>query len=258
VIIRKTPAELETMARAGHVVAETLDRLEEAAEPGVSLAELDRIAERHITSRGGVPSFKGYRGFPGSICASPNAMVVHGIPGPYRLEDGDLLSLDVGVTLDGYVADSANTVVVGSATEQALDLIDACRAGLEAAIEHCRAGNRLSDVSHAVQEVVEERGYGVVRSLVGHGVGREMHEDPQIPNYGPPGRGPKLAPGMVFAIEPMITAGAFEVEGGQDGWAVFTSDGSLAAHCEHTVAVTENGPRVLTRREAKRAPGDGC
>jgi methionyl aminopeptidase len=251
VIIRKTAAEVETMARAGEVVAETLDLMEREARPGVSLAELDRMAEEHIRARGGVPSFKGYRGFPGSICASPNAMVVHGIPGPYRLRDGDVLSVDVGVTLDGYVADSAITFVVGRPTPEALDLIDACQQGLEAAIRECRAGKRLGDVSHAVQEVVEARGYGVVRSLVGHGVGRSMHEDPQIPNYGLPGRGPKLAPGMVFAIEPMITAGGFDVEPGDDGWAVFTRDGSLAAHCEHTVAVTENGPRVLTRRQPR-------
>jgi len=251
VIIRKTLAEVETMARAGHVVASTLDLMEAEARPGVTLAELDRIAEQHIRDAGGVPSFKGYRGFPGSICASPNAMVVHGIPGPYRLADGDLLSVDVGVTLDGYVADSAITFVVGTPTPQELDLIEACSEGLEAAIGECRAGRRLGDVSHAVQEVVEARGYGVVRSLVGHGVGRSMHEDPQIPNYGPPGRGPKLAPGMVFAIEPMITAGSFDVEAGDDGWAVYTRDGSLAAHCEHTVAVTDNGPRVLTRREPR-------
>jgi methionyl aminopeptidase len=251
VIIRKTLAEVETMARAGHVVASTLDLMEAEARPGITLAELDRIAEQHIRDAGGVPSFKGYRGFPGSICASPNAMVVHGIPGPYRLADGDLLSVDVGVTLDGYVADSAITFVVGTPTPQELDLIDACSEGLEAAIGECRAGRRLGDVSHAVQEVVEARGYGVVRSLVGHGVGRSMHEDPQIPNYGPPGRGPKLAPGMVFAIEPMITAGSFDVEAGDDGWAVYTRDGSLAAHCEHTVAVTDNGPRVLTRREPR-------
>jgi methionyl aminopeptidase len=253
VIIRKTAAEVDTMARAGQVVASTLDLMEAEARPGVTLAELDRIAEEHIRGHGGVPSFKGYRGFPGSICASPNAMVVHGIPGPYRLADGDLLSVDVGVTLDGYVADAAITFVVGSSTPQALDLIDACSQGLEAAIRECRAGRRLSDVSHAVQEVVEQRGYGVVRSLVGHGVGRSMHEDPQIPNYGPPGRGPKLAPGMVFAIEPMITAGGFDVEAGSDGWAVFTRDGSLAAHCEHTVAITDNGPRVLTRRGPRSA-----
>jgi methionyl aminopeptidase len=258
-IIRKTEAEVETMARAGEVVASTLDLLERSALPGVSLAELDQLAEDHIRGHGGVPSFKGYRGFPGSICASPNAMVVHGIPGPYRLVDGDLLSVDVGVTLDGYVADSAITFVVGErSTPEALDLIDACQAGLEAAIHECRTGRRLGDVSHAVQEVVEARGYGVVRSLVGHGVGRAMHEDPQIPNYGPPGRGPKLAPGMVFAIEPMITAGSFDVQAGDDGWAVYTRDGSLAAHCEHTVAVTGNGPRVLTRRQVGAETGQRC
>jgi methionyl aminopeptidase len=243
---------VETMARAGAVVAETLDMLEGEGRPGVTLAQLDRMAEEHIRSRGGVPSFKGYRGFPGSICASPNAMVVHGIPGPYRLEPGDLLSVDVGVTLDGFVADSAITFTVGPGTPEQDALIDACYQGLEAAIAECRAGNRLGDVSHAVQEVVESRGFGVVRSLVGHGVGRSMHEDPQIPNYGPAGRGPKLAPGMVFAIEPMITAGGYDVEGGADGWAVFTRDGSLAAHCEHTVAVTKNGPRVLTRRQSRQ------
>jgi methionyl aminopeptidase len=251
VIVRKTEAELETMARAGRVVADTLDMLEQEARPGVTTGDLDRLAEEYIASRGGTPTFKGYRGFPGSICASPNAMVVHGIPGPYTLAEGDLLSIDVGVTLDGYVADSAITVTIGEPTREAAELIETCYLGLQAAIEQCREGKRLGDVSHAVQEVVEARGFGVVRSLVGHGVGRSMHEDPQIPNYGPAGRGPKLAAGMVFAIEPMITAGGYDVEGGPDGWAVFTRDGSLAAHCEHTVAVTANGPRVLTFREPK-------
>ena len=194
-IIRKSDREVETMARAGEVVAETLNLLEREAQPGVTLLALDELAEAHIRSRGGVPSFKGFRGFPGSICASPNAMVVHGIPGPYALQPGDLLSLDVGVTLDGFVADSAITITIGEGTPEANDLIDACYAGLEAAIEQCRAGNRLGDISHAVQSVVEERGFGVVRTLVGHGVGRTMHEEPQIPNYGPPGRGPKLARG---------------------------------------------------------------
>lgn len=252
-IVRKTDAEIEKMARAGAVVADTLDLLEASAAPGVTLIELDRLAEEFITSRGGRPTFKGYRGFPGSICASPNAMVVHGIPGPYALAEGDLLSVDVGVTLDGWVGDSAITFTIGRPSQRAADLIDACYEGLEAAIGQCRSGNRLGDVSHAVQEAVEARGFGVVRSLVGHGVGRNMHEDPQIPNYGPAGRGPKLAPGMVFAIEPMITAGSYDVEGGSDGWAVYTRDGSLAAHCEHTVAVTANGPRVLTRRKAHQA-----
>jgi methionyl aminopeptidase len=253
VIVRKTDAEIEKMARAGAVVADTLDLLQASAAAGITLIELDRIAEEFITSRGGRPTFKGYRGFPGSICASPNAMVVHGIPGPYALADGDLLSVDVGVTLDGWVGDSAITFTIGRPSEQAADLIDACYEGLEAAIGACRAGNRLGDISHAVQEAVEGRGFGVVRSLVGHGVGRNMHEDPQIPNYGPAGRGPKLASGMVFAIEPMITAGSYDVEAGSDGWAVYTRDGSLAAHCEHTVAVTANGPRVLTRRKSRQA-----
>ena len=193
-IVRKTEAELETMARAGHVVAETLDMLEREARPGVTLAELDRMAEEFITERGGWPTFKGYRGFPGSICASPNAMVVHGIPGPYPLSEGDLLSIDVGVTLDGYVADSAITVTIGNPAPEAADLIDACNLGLSAAIEQCREGNRLGDVSHAVQEVVEARGYGVVRSLVGHGVGRSMHEDPQIPTAGPSSRATAASP----------------------------------------------------------------
>jgi methionyl aminopeptidase len=245
-IVRKTAAEVDTMRRAGVVVASTLELLRNEARPGVTTGELDRLAEDHIRSHGGVPTFKGYRGFPGSICASPNEMIVHGIPGPYELKDGDLLSVDVGVTLDGYVADSAITIAIGPVPDRARELIEVCQEALQAAIEQCRSGNRLGDISNAVQTVVEARGFGVVRALVGHGVGRSMHEDPQIPNYGPAGRGPKLAPGMVFAIEPMITAGGWSVRGGDDGWAVYTEDGSLSAHCEHTVAITDNGPRILT------------
>ena len=256
-IVRKTPAEIEIMARAGRVVASTLELLEAEARAGVTTGELDRIAEEHIRSFGGVPTFKGYRGFPGSICASPNDMIVHGIPGPYQLRDGDLLSVDVGVTLDGFVGDSAITLAIGSVGEQLRELIDTCTRGLEAAIRQCYAGNRLGDVSHAVQEVVEAKGFGVVRALVGHGVGRSMHEDPQIPNYGPAGRGPKLAPGMVFAIEPMITAGSFGVRGGDDGWAVYTDDGSMAAHCEHSVAITDAEPRILTLRTPARQVATG-
>jgi methionyl aminopeptidase len=246
VIVRKTSAEVDTMRRAGVVVASTLELLRQEAKPGVTTGDLDRLAEEHIRSHGGVPTFKGYRGFPGSICASPNEMIVHGIPGPYVLKDGDLLSVDVGVTLDGYVADSAITIPIGAVPDRAKELIDVCQQALQAAIVQCRAGNRLGDISNAVQTVVEEHGFGVVRALVGHGVGRNMHEDPQIPNYGPAGRGPKLAPGMVFAIEPMITAGSWAVRGGDDGWAIYTEDGSLSAHCEHTVAITDNGPRILT------------
>ena len=250
-IVRKTLAEIETMSRAGRVVASTLELLEREAKPGVTTGQLDRIADEHIRGRGGVPTFKGYRGFPGSICASPNEMVVHGIPGSYTLKDGDLLSVDVGVTLEGYVADSAITIPIGEVDETSTRLIETCCRSLEAAIEQCQPGNRLGDISNAVQTVVESHGFGVVRSLVGHGVGRDMHEDPQIPNYGPAGRGPKLAPGMVLAIEPMITAGDWGVHPGEDGWAIYTNDGSLAAHCEHTVAITKDGPRVLTRREAR-------
>jgi methionyl aminopeptidase len=254
-IVRKTQAEMDTMARAGEVVASTLALLRHEARPGVTLGQLDRLAEEHIHGHGGVPTFKGYRGFPGSICASPNDMVVHGIPGGYALQDGDLLSVDVGVTLDGYVADSAVTLPIGEVSEVGLELIAVGEQSLEAAIEQCRPGNRLGDISHAVQEVVEAHGFGVVRALVGHGVGRDMHEDPQIPNYGPAGRGPKLAPGMVFAIEPMITAGDWQVRSGDDGWAIFTADGSLASHCEHTVAITEDGPRILTTPSAAMAGG---
>ena len=255
-IIRKTPEQVDRMAAAGEILVRCLRMLESKARPGTTTAQLDEAAERFIRSQDAEPAFKGYRGFPGSICASPNSMVVHGIPGPYELKRGDLLSIDVGVTLDGYVADSAITVTIGDPAPDAAELIDACNLGLKAAIEQCREGRRLGDVSHAVQEVVEARGFGVVRSLVGHGVGRSMHEDPQIPNYGPPGRGPKLAAGMVFAIEPMITAGSWGVVSGDDGWAVYTDDASLAAHIEHTVAVTSNGPRVLTRREPK-GQGEG-
>ena len=245
-IVRKSAREIEAMAGAGRVVAEVLELMGESIRPGVTTAELDRIAERHVRSRGGVPTFKGYRGFPASICSSPNSMVVHGIPGPYRLEEGDVLSVDVGVTREGFVADSAYTFAVGDIDPEAQRLLDVCLAALEAAIAEARVGCRLGDVSAAVQRVTEEAGFSVVRSLVGHGVGRSMHEEPQIPNYGEPGRGPDLQPGMTLAIEPMITAGGHEVVIADDGWSISTADGSLAAHFEHTVAITDDGPRVLT------------
>jgi methionyl aminopeptidase len=246
-IVRKSARELETMARAGVVVAEALRVLEDNVRPGVTTAELDTIAEELIRSRGGVPTFKGFRGFPGSICASPNSMVVHGIPGPYRLEEGDILSLDVGVTLDGFVADSAVTVPVGEVDGETQKLLDVCREALAAGIDRARAGNHVGDISHAVQTVVEAAGFSVVRTLVGHGVGRSMHEEPQIPNFGEPGRGPRLATGMTLAIEPMITAGGPDVFIEADKWSVSTTDGSLAAHFEHTVAVTDDGPWILTQ-----------
>jgi methionyl aminopeptidase len=246
VIIRKSQQEIERMARAGEVVADVLALLGERARPGVTTEELDVLADEFIRSRGGTPTFKGYRGYPASICTSPNGMVVHGIPGPYSLSDGDVLSVDVGVTLDGFVADSAYTFPIGDISPEAERLLDGCKGALAAGIEQCRPGNRLSDISHAIQVVTEEQGYSVVRSLVGHGVGRSMHEEPQIPNFGEPGRGPQLSAGMTFAIEPMINAGGPDVVIQDDEWSISTSDGSLSAHFEHTVAVTENEPRILT------------
>jgi methionyl aminopeptidase len=249
-IIRKSAAEIETMARAGEVVADCLDLIREHVRPGVTTAELDALAEEFIRSRGGEPTFKGYRGYPASICSSPNAMVVHGIPGAYALQEGDILSVDVGVTLDGFVGDSAWTFPVGEISSDAERLLSVCEGALEAGIEHARAGSHLSDISHAVQTVVEDAGYSVIRALVGHGVGRSMHEDPQIPNFGSPGRGPVLQEGMTLAIEPMITAGSAEVVLHDDEWSISSSDGSLAAHFEHTVAVTSDGPRILTKAAA--------
>jgi methionyl aminopeptidase len=246
VIIRKAAGEIERMARAGEVVADTLALIGEHARPGVTTQELDELADDFIRSRGGTPTFKGYRGYPASICVSPNEMVVHGIPGQYTLKDGDILSVDVGVTLDGFVADSAYTFPIGDISAEAERLLEGCQAALAAGIEQCRVGNRLSDISHAIQVVTEEQGFSVVRSLVGHGVGRSMHEEPQIPNYGESGRGPLLAEGMTFAIEPMITAGVADVVLHEDEWSISSADGSLAAHFEHTVAITADGPRILT------------
>jgi methionyl aminopeptidase len=246
VIIKKSPQEIERMAAAGAIHARTMKLLASKIREGVTTAELDQAAEKFIRSQGAVPSFKGYRGFPGSICASPNAMVVHGIPGPYRLGKGDVISIDIGVTYDGWVADGAVTFAVGPITPVAEKLLDVTRRSLFDAVEQCRPGNRLGDVSHAVQQTVEAEGLSVVRSLVGHGIGRDMHEEPQIPNYGDPGKGPLLEPGMVLAVEPMTTAGRHMVRMGDDGWAIYSQDGSLAAHFEFTVAVTDDGPRILT------------
>ena len=245
-IIRKTPEEIEKIAAAGRILSRCHRLLRSKARPGVTTAELDGAAEKFIRSQGAEPSFKGYRGFPGSICASPNSMVVHGIPGSYALGRGDILAVDIGVTLDGWVADAAVTLPIGSVSAVASRLLTTTRAALFDAVEQCRAGNRLGDVSHAVQARVEGEGFSVIRSLVGHGVGREMHEDPQIPNYGEPGNGPELFEGMVFAVEPMVNAGEPGVRMGSDNWAVYAQDSSLAAHFEHTVAVTSEGPRILT------------
>jgi len=245
-IIRKSEKEIDAMARAGRVVADTLALLGETLRAGVTTKELDEVAEEYIRSQGGVPSFKGYHGFPASICTSPNSMVVHGIPGSYRVEEGDLISVDVGVTLGGFVADSAYTFAVGQIDDEIQRLLDVCQAALEAGIEQARAGNHIGDISAAVQRTTEEAGFAVVRSLVGHGIGRLMHEEPQIPNWGEPGRGPELAPGMTLAIEPMINAGSAEVVVAEDRWSISTEDDSLSAHFEHTVAVTEAQPRILT------------
>jgi methionyl aminopeptidase len=246
VIVKKTPEQVDKMAAAGDILVRTLKLIESKIRPGVTTAELDAAAERFIRSQGATPAFKGYRGFPASICASPNSMVVHGIPDHEPLSRGDVISIDVGVVLDGWVADAARTFPVGPITPIASKLLEATRDSLFAAVEQCRPGNRLGDVSNAVQTTVEKAGMSVVRTLVGHGIGQDMHEDPQIPNYGPAGRGPLLEEGMVLAIEPMTTAGRPQVEVGNDGWAIYATDGSLAAHFEFTVAIGSDGPRILT------------
>jgi methionyl aminopeptidase len=256
VIPRKTPEEIEQMAAAGRVLARCLTMLKAKSRPGVTTGELDDAAEKFIRSQGGEPAFKGYRGFPGSICASPNSMVVHGIPGPYELARGDILSLDVGVILDGWVADAAITVPVGNVTPVAKRLLATTRGALFDAVEQCVPGNHLGDIGHAVQARVEGDGFSVVRALVGHGIGRDMHEDPQIPNYGDPGTGPELAEGMVLAVEPMVNVGTHPIRVASDKWSVYSQDGSLAAHFEHTVAITAEGPRILTpwhEQEAAKA-----
>jgi methionyl aminopeptidase len=248
VIIRKTPEEIDKMAAAGAILVRTLKLLEGKVREGVTTLDLDRAAEKYIRSQGATPAFKGYRGFPGSICASPNSMVVHGIPGAYELERGDVISIDVGVIKDGWVADAARTFPVGPVTPIARKLLDVTQRSLFDGIAQAKPGNRLGDISHAIQATVEGEGLAIVRSLVGHGIGRDMHEDPQIPNFGEPGRGPLLEEGMVLAIEPMVTMGSWEVRILDDGWTAVTKDGSLAAHFEHTIAVTESGPEVLTSK----------
>jgi len=242
----KTEEEIELMRGSARVVAETLRLLGSAVKPGVTTKELDELAEQHIRSRGGLPSFKGYRGFPASICASVNSEVVHGIPGPKKLEDGDIISIDVGVLKEGYHGDGAATFAVGRVSEEATRLLRTTRGALEAGIAAARAGNRVSDISGAVQGVVEAAGFSVVRDLVGHGIGQQMHEEPQIPNFVGGGQSPALAKGMTLAIEPMVNAGAYGITVKDDAWTVVTCDGSLSAHFEHTVAVTGDGAETLT------------
>jgi methionyl aminopeptidase len=255
-IIRKTADEIEQMAASGAILARCLQMLRAKARPGVTTGELDEAAERFIRSQGAEPAFKGYRGFPGSICSSPNSMIVHGIPGSYALQRGDILSIDVGVVLNGWVSDAAVTIPIGPVTPIATRLMQTTREALFEAVDQVRPGNHLGDVSAAVQRKVEADGFAIVRSLVGHGVGRQMHEDPQIPNHGEPGTGPELEEGMVLAIEPMTTAGQDGIRVAPDNWSVYSEDGSLACHFEHTVAVTADGPRILTPwhlEEARRA-----
>ncbi len=253
-IIRKGPEEIDRIARAGALVAATIDHVGRHVEPGITTGELDVVAEDYIVSHDGIPTSKGYGGdkghvpFPGAICLSLNDVVVHGIPGDHVVHDGDLLTVDVGVTLDGSIADSAYTFTVGAVPASTQRLLDCAQRALVAGIAQARIGNRVGDISNAVQQVVEGDGFSVVRSLVGHGVGRYYHEAPNIPNFGLPGRGPKLAEGMTIAIEPMITAGGPGVHVWRDGWTIATDDGSLSAHFEHTVAITTTGPRVLTPR----------
>lgn len=242
----KTEEEIELMRGSARVVAQTLSLLSSAVKPGVTTKELDELAEQHIRSRGGLPSFKGYRGFPASICTSVNSEVVHGIPGPKKLEDGDIISIDVGVLKEGYHGDGAATFAVGRVSEEATRLLRTTRGALEAGIAAARAGNQVSDISRAVQGVVEAAGFSVVRDLVGHGIGQQMHEEPQIPNFVGGGQSPALAKGMTLAIEPMVNAGAYGITVKDDAWTVVTCDGSLSAHFEHTVAVTGDGAETLT------------
>ena len=243
----RTEPELEKMKRSGEVLRDTFSILEEMIRPGVTTAELDGAAEDFIRSRGGIPAFKGYRGYPATICASINEQVVHGIPGPRALEEGDIVGIDMGVVLDEYYSDATRTYPVGEVSEEARRLIRVTSEALDRGIAQIRPGARLSDISHAIQEHAEAGGYSVVRALVGHGIGRSMHEEPQIPNFGPPGRGPVLKEGMVLAIEPMINVGTHEVFTLEDGWTFVTADGKLSCHFEDTVAVTGDGHRIMTR-----------
>ena len=248
-IVCKSPAELERMRAANTLVADVLAVLEGMVAPGVTTADLDAVAEKLVRAGGAEPAFKGYRGYPSTLCASVNEQVVHGIPSPAtKLVEGDIISLDMGVKLDGFYGDSAVTVAVGRVSDDAAALLRVTRESLEKAIEQVKIGGRVSDIGHAVQQHVEAAGFSVVREFVGHGIGSALHEDPQIANYGEPGRGPRLAEGMTLAIEPMVNMGRPAVKVLADGWTAVTKDGSLSAHFEHTVAVTKNGPLVLTRR----------
>lgn len=243
---QRSAKELELLAKAGRLTARCMQILAGMISPGVSTAELDQAARQFIESQGGRPSFLGYRGYPASLCASVNSEVVHGIPGSRKLREGDIVGIDLGVILDGYQGDMARTFAVGEISHAAQSLIDTSRECFEAAFAVMVPGKRVGDIGHAVQTLAESRGYGVVRDLCGHGIGREMHEDPEVPNFGEAGHGIRLRPGMVLAVEPMINEGSWKIEFLDDGWTVVTKDRALSAHWENTVAVTEAGPRILT------------
>ncbi|EGO65330.1 type I methionyl aminopeptidase [Acetonema longum] len=246
-IILKSEREINYMRDAGRIVGQTLEKLKKAVRPGITTQELDQIAADFIKSCGAIPSFKGYYGFPGNICTSVNEQVVHGIPGLRKLKNGDTVSIDIGAVINGYHGDAAITLPVGEIDSEVQRLLDVTEQSLYQGIEQARAGNRLSDISHAVQAYVESNGFSVVRDYVGHGIGRSMHEDPQIPNYGSPGHGPRLKTGMVLAIEPMVNVGTYAVKTLEDDWTVVTTDGKCSAHFEHTIAITAHGPEILTR-----------
>ncbi|MCY4367085.1 MAG: type I methionyl aminopeptidase [Chloroflexi bacterium] len=243
----KSAQELDLMRHAGSIVGATLTLLKRTVEPGITTRELDNIAYKEITSHGAKPTFKGYRGFPGSICASVNEEIVHGIPGKRVLKEGDIFKVDVGATIDGFIGDAAVSIPVGEVSQEAIDLMDATRLSLEEGIKAARPGNRIGDIGAAVQTYSEARGYAVVREFVGHGVGRFLHEDPQVPNYGQPGRGQLLRAGMCIAIEPMLNLGDWHTRILDDDWTVVTADGLLSSHFEHTIAITEDGPEILTK-----------
>jgi methionyl aminopeptidase len=245
-IILKSKSEIDKMAIACHIVAEVLEMLVRAARPGLTTLELDALAERGIRTRGGVPAFKGYRGFPNTLCVSLNEQVVHGIPSKRRLRTGDIIGLDLGAKWEGYYGDAAVTIPVGHIPAETECLLTTAREALYSGVKEGSPGKHLSDISHAIQCYAETRGYSVVRAFVGHGIGTALHEEPQVPNFGPPGRGPRLKPGMVLAIEPMVNIGHADVEILEDGWTVVTADGQLSAHFEHTVAITDEGPQILT------------
>jgi len=249
VVYLRDPAEIDAIREAARVVGRTLKLLGEHVRPGVTTGELDRLAEEYIRSQGAEPAFKGYRGFPATICPSVNEQVVHAIPGDTVLREGDIVSIDVGARKNGYYGDAARTFPVGAIDDEARRLLQVTQEALAAGIAQARPGNRVGDIGHAVQACAEQHGFSVVRSLVGHGIGREMHEEPQVPNYGPPARGPRLLAGQVIAIEPMVNVGAAEVVTRPDGWTVVTRDGSRSAHFEHTVAIGPDGPEILSEIE---------